>query len=549
MVERPRADSLVIALVVVLGTILFTVAAAAHGFQGPDEPRYASIAREMAESGDPIVLTLGGRLYSEKPPLWFWAAALSGKVLGRFDDFSARLPSVLAGALLLLVIARLGGRLMGNLRTGALAAAMFALSVQGLTMAHRAYLDTTLALFTVTASLLFLIRLSEGRCGVRAHAFAWFLIGLGLLTKGPPAFIPPLLAVAVWAVARRDPRAFIRIAPLRGIGIALGVAAIWLVPWALRVGGDELAKIWTEQVAGRISGEKAHAQPFWFYLSSFPAQFLPWTAFVPILILAGFRDRNRRSGSARLPLLWFAAGFLLFSLIVSKRPLYLLPLYPAACLIVADHLRRASSAGRIGVASGLVTALILLACGGIALFLAPPGTARTLAIAIAVCAAGTAALVARLSLRDRAGAGAMVALMALLVLMIPSAILIGPVADEVRGAGALVEAAERHLRSDDVPVRYRTRDRSLSWYTNRRWRWAGDHERVKRHQRRGPLLLAGEEERLRGIPGIDLIERVDYDGEVWALGRLGAWPLPGVADLASVSRLQEDERVVPLAAR
>ena len=54
----------------------------AIGFVGPDEPRYAWIARAMAETGDWVTPRLYGKPWFEKPPLYYWGAALSFKLFG-----------------------------------------------------------------------------------------------------------------------------------------------------------------------------------------------------------------------------------------------------------------------------------------------------------------------------------------------------------------------------------------------------------------------------------------------------------------------------------
>ncbi len=60
----------------------------------PDEPRYASIGREMARSGDWITPRLNGAGWFEKPPLLYWMTATATK-LGLRDEWAARLPVAL----------------------------------------------------------------------------------------------------------------------------------------------------------------------------------------------------------------------------------------------------------------------------------------------------------------------------------------------------------------------------------------------------------------------------------------------------------------------
>ena len=64
------------------------------GFLGPDEPRYASVGREMARSGDWITPRLDGQPWFEKPPLTYWLTA-AGHLAGLPDEWAARLPEAL----------------------------------------------------------------------------------------------------------------------------------------------------------------------------------------------------------------------------------------------------------------------------------------------------------------------------------------------------------------------------------------------------------------------------------------------------------------------
>ena len=78
----------------------------------------------------------------------------------------------------------------------------------------------------------------------------------------------------------------------------------------------------------------AHKEPFYYYLLKFPSDFLPWSVFIPAACIHFWRNRTRNN-NILFPAAWFAATFLLFSLVSGKRSLYLLPLYPAAALIMA----------------------------------------------------------------------------------------------------------------------------------------------------------------------------------------------------------------------
>jgi len=69
----------------------------------PDEPRYAEVSREMVNGGDWILMHRNGALYTDKPPLFFWAVAFSTFLWGGFTPFAVRFPAALFGTLTVLL--------------------------------------------------------------------------------------------------------------------------------------------------------------------------------------------------------------------------------------------------------------------------------------------------------------------------------------------------------------------------------------------------------------------------------------------------------------
>src|SRR5579862_2966122 len=81
--------------------ILYLPGLGSVGFLGPDEPRYASIGREMAHSGDLVTPRLDGQPWFEKPPLLYWMVA-AGHWAHLPDEWAARLPVALSSIAFLL---------------------------------------------------------------------------------------------------------------------------------------------------------------------------------------------------------------------------------------------------------------------------------------------------------------------------------------------------------------------------------------------------------------------------------------------------------------
>ena len=93
-----RVDWRDIAWILLALTLLI---ASGYGLRDPwpaDEPRFASLARDMVLGGDWLFPRVGGDLYQDKPPFFFWLLALSYSVFGSVRA-SFLLPSLLAAEL------------------------------------------------------------------------------------------------------------------------------------------------------------------------------------------------------------------------------------------------------------------------------------------------------------------------------------------------------------------------------------------------------------------------------------------------------------------
>ena len=318
-----------------LALALFGWRLGSHDLWPTDEPRFALVAREMLQRADPVVLSLNDHQYTDKPPLLFWAIDLCALVGGGVDEWSARIPSAAAALGILLVILHLGTRLYDR-RTGWLAALVFATNVQVLERARWASTDMLLSLFVLAATVL-LWRACEGGTGARPAAdAAWLLMGLATLTKGPVGLALPILAILPALLVVRPPGGLRRLVPPEGPPIYLAAVGAWFVPFALRLGWRVVFGIATHQTVDRYVNAWNVQHPVWYFLWRFPVGFFPWIVFLPFAFADAWRrDAGLERRAAIFLTGWFASIFLFFSFSTGKRGVYIIPLYPAAALLVA----------------------------------------------------------------------------------------------------------------------------------------------------------------------------------------------------------------------
>jgi len=301
----------------------------------PDEPRYAEVAKEMVRTGNYLVPHLGAEVYPKKPPLLFWIIAVLSKPLGEVTATSARLPSALA-ALGIILLTYLLGQMLYNSSTGIMAGYILLTANEFFRFAHRVNIDMTLTLWTTLAFFLFYCGYSKKNHQQRYYLSSYLFMGLGVLTKGPIAFLVPMISISLFLIVRGEYKKFREIAIVRGSFIVLVVVSLWLIPACVLGGGDYTLNILIRQNFGIIVHSFSHRAPFYFYLIHFPKDFLPWTFFIPSAVLYFWEIKKRgETADIQFPLLWFVGPFIFLSLISSKRNIYLLPLYPAAALIIA----------------------------------------------------------------------------------------------------------------------------------------------------------------------------------------------------------------------
>ncbi len=320
--------------------LLFFVNLGQWDLWSPDEPRYAQVAKEMVSGGDWILMHLNGKIYADKPPLFFWLIALSSYLWGGFSSFAVRFPSALFGTLAVLLTFLIGKRLY-SYRTGFLAGLILATSLEFAYLSTRANIDATLTFFTTAAIYCFIRWYGIGKEGrndpfkhISIYGF-YICLAIATLTKGPVGFILPLLVGLVYLTIQKDWSGIKRMKLPQGIILFLLIVLAWYLPALLKGGKEYFDETIMLHTVDRFARGSSHIRPFYYYLCNFPADFLPWIFFLPGSIAYGFA--NRKAGIQREFLFlfaWFVVIFIFFSFSKGKRGLYLLPLFPAVSLMV-----------------------------------------------------------------------------------------------------------------------------------------------------------------------------------------------------------------------
>lgn len=320
-------------LLLLVGSLIFLYNLGGRDLWDPDETRYAVVAREMRENGNWILPHLNGRIYAEKPPLFFWLVNFSVFFLGEDSEFANRLPSVLAGVITLLVTFLFGTRLF-NIRVGFLSGLILSTCVLFPQISRWMMLDSLFTLFFLLSLFYFYRGYETIEKQKEYYILAGVFIGLGVLTKGPAIYLT-IFILLIYSFIQQKPKKAWNRNLLFGFILSLTLVSLWLIP-ACWMGGEIYRdKILFEQNLGRLAGAGRHFHPqsIFFYFIRFPLEFLPWTFFLPTAFIGGLRNEKTHRKAFLFLIVWFATVFLFFTLSKGKKDNYILPLYPAASLM------------------------------------------------------------------------------------------------------------------------------------------------------------------------------------------------------------------------
>ena len=301
----------------------------AIGLVGPDEPRYAAIARAMAETHDWVTPRLWGKPWFEKPVLYYWCAGVAMRVFG-VGEFAARLPSALAALLAVVAAAWTALRSYG---LGAVCYLLLMLptSVAMIGFSRAAGPDMLFAGLLTAAMALAYEMLQKPRPGPALRIAFGLFLGAAVLAKGPAAVILAGGAVLLWAALTRQWRAPFRFLHPVIIIVFFATALPWYILCALRNPDFLRIFIWQHNFERYLTPIFEHRQPFWYYGPILILAVFPWVLFSIGMIpeaLKSVRDKSYFDSPGVFFACWAAFSISFFSLSQSKLPGYILPAVP-----------------------------------------------------------------------------------------------------------------------------------------------------------------------------------------------------------------------------
>jgi 4-amino-4-deoxy-L-arabinose transferase-like glycosyltransferase len=355
-----RLEELVI---LALTAILFFARLGARALWA-SEFRWAEIAREMLLTHNYFWPTINGRVYFDKPLGSYWLVVGATWITGVMNEAAARIPSAFAGLFAVALLIVLARRLY-DLRAGVMAGAILATSFSFVFFSRHASADVETITGELAALLLF-INNQRRPTGWWIIAL-WVIMAITSLMKGLLGFVLPITIIGTycclaegWAELGRNVlhgslsdrlrwlidrnRWFFNWKTLIAVAIA---AAIYYLPFAVsqRLTGSDrgLYMVYRENVE-RYFDPFDHRGPIYLYTYIIFALMAPWSALLPAALFHAhqrfhFTDPTH-AHRTRFALVFFWATFIFFTLSGSRRSYYILPILPAAAILIARMLDR-----------------------------------------------------------------------------------------------------------------------------------------------------------------------------------------------------------------
>ena len=327
---------------------------------GPDEPRYAQVAREMFLSGDLVTPRLGGHTWFEKPALLYWMMVAAFKVFG-VSEWSARLGPAICGVLTIVAVWWVGREIGLGFQSLLVTATCLSL----IFFSRAASFDVVISMTTAWSLAFFLLHELKNRRRYSLLIGFYSFVGLSLLAKGLIGIVIPFGVAGLYYLLRRTwPQRSVMLSLLWGVPLALAVSAIWYGPVIAKHGWTFIDEFFVQHHFARyVSNKYHHPQPIYFYPIIILMFTLPWTVFfVEALVkMRGWvwRGADKESIVRVFSLAWLLVPVLFFSFSGSKLPGYVLPAVPGATLLIADVLRKRRPALIISIACTTVVLVLV----------------------------------------------------------------------------------------------------------------------------------------------------------------------------------------------
>ena len=370
---------------ILLGSLFFLPGLKRLPVTDRDEARFAQASKQMIETGNFVDIRFQTKPRYKKPIGIYWLQAASAKLAGtspQREIWPYRIPSFL-GALFAMLLTFYFGSAFFDRKTAFLSSLLLGSCI---------LLQVEARLATTDAVLLATIVAMQGALGKlylaspeaqtwRTAMIFWIACGAGILVKGPVPVLIAALTIGTLFVLERNRRFIRQLHPLPGVGVLLAMVLPWFLAIHAASGGQFVRKAFLSDVLPKLlGGQESHGAPPGLYLVLFPVLFWPGSLLAFDGLVEGWR-RFRKERPVKFLLAWIIPTWVVFELIPTKLPHYILPVFPAVALLTSyvflknGEKKPAERKGKLRIARmiylwgcGIISFLLMIGIPGIVLY-------------------------------------------------------------------------------------------------------------------------------------------------------------------------------------
>jgi len=338
--DVPLSRGAALFLLLAISLLIYVGTAARPALEDDADAGHAAVSQEMIRTGDWTVLHINGIRWLEKPPLHYWAVAVSYLLLGQ-SAFSTRLPLALAMAGLTVMVYIFGRRFFGN-RAGFYAGLVVCTSI-GSYLFTRTMIPEAIYSLEFTAAFYLFLCAWTGVIPLRAGFWgAAALCGLAVLTRAVIGILFPVAIFSIFVMLTGRRHSWREMPVVSSILIFLAIAVPWHLAAGLRTPGFFWFYFMNEQVLRALGDRYPHdysAVPLALWWVEHLIWLFPWSVFLPLAFHGLPKPREWRTlDDRRLPVLfvcvWAGFIFLFFSFTGSRMEYYSFSAWPALALLI-----------------------------------------------------------------------------------------------------------------------------------------------------------------------------------------------------------------------
>jgi 4-amino-4-deoxy-L-arabinose transferase-like glycosyltransferase len=312
-----------------------------------DEGVYAEISREMYVAGEPVIPTLNGEDFFEKPPMLYWVQMLGYKLFG-INSLGARSINGLCGLATILILFFSARTPLGS-RTAFNSSVILGSSFLFVYLSRVAMTDMLLTMFLtlcLVSSWYGVERAIKNQGGAYLFWIGCLAAGCAMLSKGAVGALFPVTTAVIYLISiNRMGLLFRKNWLLPGTFILVMVGFSWylLLGFLHPEGFGFMKDLFMKHHVGRFSSAmEGHSGPFYYYLIVLSVGFLPWFSYLPVAAIHAPVLSSQDPGSrfVRLFVIFSITVFIFFSIAATKLPNYILPVLPGLALITAALFNR-----------------------------------------------------------------------------------------------------------------------------------------------------------------------------------------------------------------